>query len=42
MCVLVYLLCAEAFGPDFCLTQYSYAKGGPDLQWPGKMSLGSQ
>jgi len=42
MGVLVYLQSAEAFGPDFCLTQYSYAKGGPDLQWPGKMTFGQQ
>jgi len=37
LCVTIYMLCAQAFGPNVSLTQYSYAKTGPELPWPGKL-----
>jgi hypothetical protein len=42
MCVLVYLLSSQAFGPDVCLTPYSYAKNGPNLPWSGKTTFTGQ
>ena len=36
--VMVYMLLAQVIGPNFSMTDYSYAKGGPDLVWPGKLT----
>jgi hypothetical protein len=41
LAVVTYLQSAQAFGPNVCLTPYSYAKDGPDLSWPGKIARGS-
>jgi hypothetical protein len=35
--VLVYVLTAQAFGPNVCLTQLSYGTPSLDLAWPGKL-----
>lgn len=36
--VVLYMLLAQVVGPNVSLTEYSYAKGGPNLAWPGKMT----
>jgi hypothetical protein len=41
-CVLIYVLCAQALGPNSSLTQLSSYKEGPDLSWPGKIQAGRQ
>jgi len=35
-CALIYVLCAQAFGPDLSLTKLSYG-GSAILQWPGRI-----
>lgn len=37
--VLIYVLTAQAFGPNSCLTQLSYGAPGLDLAWPGKITI---
>ncbi len=38
--VTVYMLCSQALGPDFSLTQLSYGlKQDIDLPWPGKLQM---
>jgi hypothetical protein len=37
MVVVIYMLCAQVLGPNSSMTRYSYAPGGPNLGWPGKM-----
>lgn len=37
ICVTLYMFCSQFIGPNFSLTQYSYAKGGPELPWPNKL-----
>jgi hypothetical protein len=36
----VYMFCAQALGPDFCLTRYSYKSDAWDMGWPGKLHRG--
>ncbi|MFC1497305.1 hypothetical protein ACFLS1_02380 [Verrucomicrobiota bacterium] len=38
-CVTIYMFLAQVIGPNLSLTQYSYHKDGPDLSWPGKISV---
>ncbi len=35
--IVVYIFCAQAFGPNVSLTQLSYGAPGLDLGWPGKL-----
>ena len=38
--VTIYMLCSQALGPDFSLTQLSYGlKKDIDLPWPGKLQM---
>jgi len=37
MVVVIYMLCAQVLGPNSSMTRYSYAPGGPNLGWPGKI-----
>lgn len=37
--VLIYVLCAQAFGPNISLTELSYGAPTMDLPWPGKLSI---
>jgi hypothetical protein len=37
--VVTYLFATQTFGSDICLTRMSYAVNGPDLTWPGKISV---
>lgn len=37
LCVLIYSLTAQAFGPNVSLTQLSYGAPSMDLAWPGKV-----
>lgn len=41
-CVLIYNLCAQAFGPNVSLTQLSYGAPSMDLPWPGKILPGGR
>jgi hypothetical protein len=36
MGVLIYVLCAQVFGPDISLTQLSYGAKNTELPWPGR------
>lgn len=37
VCVMIYVLMAQAFGPNTSLTQLSYGAPDLDLAWPGKI-----
>jgi hypothetical protein len=37
MCVLIYVLCAQALGPDYSYTQLSYGAPTVELPWPGRL-----
>jgi hypothetical protein len=37
VCVLIYVLAAQAIGPDDSLTTLSYYRSGPRLAWPGQI-----
>jgi len=39
VCVTIYVLCAQAFGPNASLTQLSWWPSGPSLAWPDKIPL---
>jgi hypothetical protein len=39
VCVTIYVLCAQAFGPNASLTQLSWWPSGPNLAWPDKIPL---
>jgi len=36
-CVLIYVLCAQAFGPNISLTQLAYGAPTVKLPWPGRI-----
>jgi len=38
-CVAIYVLAAQAIGPNVSLTRLSYNVRGPNLAWPGKITL---
>lgn len=38
-CIVIYILAAQAFGPNTSLTQLSYGAPDLDLGWPGKISI---
>ncbi len=37
LCVVIYMLAAQAFGPNVSGTKLSSWTGGPNLSWPGKI-----
>ncbi len=39
VCVTIYVLCSQAFGPNASLTQLSWWPSGPNLAWPDKVPL---
>jgi hypothetical protein len=34
----IYMFTAQVIGPNYSMTEYSYAKDGPELVWPGRLS----
>lgn len=39
ICVTIYVLCSQTFGPNASLTQLSWWPSGPSLGWPDKIPL---
>jgi hypothetical protein len=39
VCVVIYVLLAQAFGPNISLTELSYGAPGMNLAWPGKIMM---
>lgn len=37
VCVLIYVLCAQVFGPNISLTKLAYAAPDVELPWPGRI-----
>jgi hypothetical protein len=37
ICVLIYVLCAQALGPNYSYTQLSYGAPTVELPWPGRL-----